>query len=201
MTPAPLLPTTPRPSPMGAAPADAGIVEPVRTLLVTGGIGPDPAALTVALEHGGRLLVVGATSDAADGIELALQLQPDVVLIDQVLGLASGAAVARQVLGDVRHAEIVLRTPWPDADRHDAERTGVFATVDVADPAAVVAAARGGGPLRLGLRAAGVVARTRQRRGGAPAWIPLLASAVRRCFRNRRSRWPLPPLRSRRGPK
>jgi DNA-binding NarL/FixJ family response regulator len=113
----------------------------VRTLLVTGGIGPGPLALTAALEQGGAVLVVGATTDAAEGIALAQVLEPDVVLVDQLLGLASGAAVARQVLGDVRHAEIVLRTPWPEADRHDAERTGVFAIVDVTDPAVVVAAA------------------------------------------------------------
>lgn len=114
--------------------------EQVRTLLVTGGIGPGPTALATALELDGDVLVVGATSDAVEGIELAHLLQPDVVLVDQQLRLAVGTAVARHVLSDDHHAEVVLRTPWPEADRHDAERAGVFATVDVGDPVAAVAA-------------------------------------------------------------
>jgi hypothetical protein len=38
----------------------------------------------------------------------------------------------RHLHGDLPHAAIVVRTPWPDADRHDALRAGAAATVDIA---------------------------------------------------------------------
>jgi DNA-binding NarL/FixJ family response regulator len=159
MTPAPSPPSTTGRLPAPSTDDRAEDAEPVRALLVLGTAGPDPTALTSALEREGDLLVVGATVDPDHGIELAHLLQPDVVVIDQLLALADGTVVARQVLGDVHHAEIVLRTPWPDADRHEAERTGVFATVDVEDPAATVAAA---------IEAAGQRSRRTRRDGRRP---------------------------------
>jgi DNA-binding NarL/FixJ family response regulator len=163
MAPAAPLPNTTNLRPTATGPDRTEAPQPIRTLLVVGGIGPDPAALTAALEHHEEVVVVGTTMSPVVGIELAQTLQPDVVLVDQLLGLASGTVVARQIHGDVEHAEIVLRTPWPDADRHDAERAGVFATVDVADPAAVLAttiAAAG----REGRRAERAAAGARRRR-------------------------------------
>ncbi|WP_022929395.1 response regulator transcription factor [Patulibacter americanus] len=139
MAPAAPLPNTTSLSPAATESQRPQAPQPVRTLLVLGGIGLAPPALTEALEHDGEVVVVGTTTSPVQAIELAQTLQPDVVLVDQLLGLASGTIVARHIHGDVEHTEIVLRTPWPDADRHDAERAGVFATVDVADPAAVVA--------------------------------------------------------------
>jgi len=113
---------------------------PVRAVLLVGGIGPGARDLTDGLEEDGRVLVVGAAPDAVLGIELVLDLRPDVVLVDRHLGLTSGLVVVRHVHGDLPRAEVVLRTPWPDADAHDARRAGAFVTVDVAASPAVVAA-------------------------------------------------------------
>ncbi|WP_210495628.1 response regulator transcription factor [Patulibacter sp. SYSU D01012] len=124
------LPGPPASTPSGSA-AATPIAAPVRVFLVLGSLGPT-AGLGAALAATGRFVVVGASSDPVLGVDLAAEAQPDVVLVDRFLGLADGLAVARHLHRDAPRAAIVLRTPWPEPDRHDAARAGAATTVDVA---------------------------------------------------------------------
>ncbi|WP_022930216.1 response regulator transcription factor [Patulibacter americanus] len=116
-------------TPEGAAGPRAA---PVRAFLLLGNLGPGPRVIAGALGATGRIVVAGASSDPVTGIEDAALLTPEVVVVDRFVGLTNGLAVARHLHGDLPHAAIVVRTPWPDADRHDAGRAGAAATVDIA---------------------------------------------------------------------
>lgn len=122
--------TSPRPA-IEAVPATDAVATPLRVFLMLGSLGPN-AGLATALTATGRFVVVGASSDPVMGVDLAADAQADVVLVDRFLGLADGLAVARHLHRDAPRATIVLRTPWPDPDRHDAARAGAVSTVDVA---------------------------------------------------------------------
>lgn len=128
-----------------ALPADAGQpaagtpeaaaaprVAPVRAFLLLGNLGPGASVIAGALGATGRIVVAGTSSDPVTGIEDAALLSPEVVVVDRFVGLTNGLAVARHLHGDLPHAAIVVRTPWPDADGHDAGRAGAAATVDIA---------------------------------------------------------------------
>lgn len=106
--------------------------DPVRAFLLLGRLGPEASSVARALTRSGRVIVVGTTSDPFQGIEDASGLRPDVVLVDRFVGLADGLVVARHLHRDLPHAAIVLRTPWPDADRHEALRAGAHTSVDAA---------------------------------------------------------------------
>lgn len=104
----------------------------VRVFLLLGNTGPHASTVADALVASGRIATVGSSSDPVQGVEEATTLAPDVVVVDRFVGLADGLVVARHLHADRPSGGIVLRTPWPDADRHGAERAGVRATVDVA---------------------------------------------------------------------
>jgi hypothetical protein len=114
-------------------------LSPVRAFLLLGNLGPGAPVLAGALGATGRIVVAGASSDPVTGIEDAALLAPEVVVVDRFVGLTNGLAVARHLHGDLPHAAIVVRTPWPDADRHDAGRAGAATTVDVAATVAELA--------------------------------------------------------------
>jgi DNA-binding NarL/FixJ family response regulator len=72
---------------------------PIRALLVDDNASFLEAA-RVLLEQGG-IRVVGSASTSADGLRLAEQLRPDVILVDIGLGNESGFALARRLADQV----------------------------------------------------------------------------------------------------
>jgi DNA-binding NarL/FixJ family response regulator len=72
---------------------------PIRALLVDDNASFLEAA-RVLLEQGG-IRVVGSASTSADGLRLAGQLRPDVILVDIGLGNESGFALARRLADQV----------------------------------------------------------------------------------------------------
>lgn len=112
---------------------------PVRAFLLSGGLGPGTTHLAGALERTGLITVIGISSDPLLGIEEVAVLRPEVVLVDRFISVADGLVVARHLHHDIPLAAIVLRTPWPHTDRHDAERAGIRSVVDSAIGASALA--------------------------------------------------------------
>jgi CheY-like chemotaxis protein len=104
----------------------------VRVFLLLGTIGPEASRVSRALARTGRVVVVGASSEPLEGIEHATAVRPEVIVVDRFVGLVDGFAVTRRLHSDLPDRGIVLRTPWPEADRHEARRAGAHATVDAA---------------------------------------------------------------------
>ena len=69
-----------------------------------------------ALTTLGDIEVVGVGATAAEGVELAIELRPDVVLMDYGLPDANGASAARTILAQVPDAKILILT-GSDYDR------------------------------------------------------------------------------------
>jgi DNA-binding NarL/FixJ family response regulator len=112
-------------------------------LLIVGSMVPATPTLADALEATGAVRVVATSADPVAAIADAADLAPDVVLVDRFVGLGDGLDVARHLHRDVPRVGIVVRTPWPLSDEHDALRAGASATVDAAAaPTALVAAIR-----------------------------------------------------------
>jgi DNA-binding NarL/FixJ family response regulator len=69
---------------------------------------PTRVGVRTILSSDSRIDVVGEAGTAADGVELARQLRPDVVLMDVRLPDDDGISATRQILGDAREG---LPTP------------------------------------------------------------------------------------------
>jgi CheY-like chemotaxis protein len=72
------------------------------------------------LESGG-ITVVGVASTSAEALEQALQVRPDVAIVDIVLGDESGFGAARQLaeLGGARPARVILISTHAEEDFAD----------------------------------------------------------------------------------
>lgn len=114
---------------------------PVRVFLLLGSTGPQASVVADALAADDRVAIIGISSDPMQGVDAVADLAPQVVVIDRFVGLTDGLVVARHLHRDVPHAAIIMRTPWPEADRHGAIRGGVDTTVDAAITAADMARA------------------------------------------------------------
>jgi len=71
--------------------------DPNFTELLTAMLGTDP-----------RLTVVGSAADGAEGVELAVRLRPDVVVMDVEMPVLDGVAAARRIRKRVRGTRVVL---------------------------------------------------------------------------------------------
>lgn len=60
--------------------------------------------------------LVGEAEDGAQGVELALSLQPDVVLMDLQMPVLNGIEAARRVVQSCPHIAIVMLTMFDDDD-------------------------------------------------------------------------------------
>jgi DNA-binding NarL/FixJ family response regulator len=99
------------------------------------------------------ITVVGAAADGAEAVELALRLEPDVVLMDLSMPVMDGVEATRRVVEQLPGVRVVVLTSFAHDDRV-LDALGAGATgylLKDAEPAEVVrgiqAAARGEAPL------------------------------------------------------
>jgi DNA-binding NarL/FixJ family response regulator len=113
--------------------------------------------------------VVGAAADGAQGMELAKQLHPDVVLMDLLMPEMDGREAIRRILGDRPKTKIVVLTSFSDREQiMEALDTGAVGyLIKDAEPEELIrgirSAARGESPLAP--RAAQALISARQRAG------------------------------------
>jgi DNA-binding NarL/FixJ family response regulator len=85
----------------------------------------------VNLEADGRWVVVGAACDGLEGIQLAGELQPDVVLLDLEMPWMSGPEAIPHIQRAAPHTSIIIWTVDPDGPRAaSAKELGVTTIID-----------------------------------------------------------------------
>jgi DNA-binding NarL/FixJ family response regulator len=116
--------------------------------------------LAVVLGQDPRVAVVGRAADGAGGVELALRLRPDVVVMDVEMPVLDGLAAARCIRSRLRATRVVLVSGSGDPDL--AARAGT---------AGAAAFVRKGGDLRRILDSVAGARRV------ATAFVPSLSAA------------------------
>jgi DNA-binding NarL/FixJ family response regulator len=87
-------------------------------------------AVTAILALDGRVEVVGCANDGREGVERALLLQPDVVIMDIQMPLLDGIEATRCLSRVLPSARIVLvSSSTTPADRRRAREAGAFAAI------------------------------------------------------------------------
>jgi DNA-binding NarL/FixJ family response regulator len=77
------------------------------------------------LERSGQVVVVGEAADGGDAIELALQVMPDLVLMDLNLPRVGGAEATRRIVEQSPHVKVlVLSASGAEADVLEAVKAG-----------------------------------------------------------------------------
>lgn len=71
------------------------------------------------IESRGKMIVVGEAAGCADGLEVALQTKPDVVLLDLDLATESGLTLIPQLLAADKNANILILTGVRDVAKRD----------------------------------------------------------------------------------
>jgi DNA-binding NarL/FixJ family response regulator len=81
--------------------------------------------VTADLERSGIAEVVGQASDGGEAVELALELMPDVVLMDLQMPNLSGAEATRLIVDEAPHVKVlVLSASAEEADVLEAVKSG-----------------------------------------------------------------------------
>lgn len=81
--------------------------------------------VTADLERSGLVEVVGQASDGGEAVELALELMPDVVLMDLQMPNLSGAEATRLIVDEAPHVKVlVLSASAEEADVLEAVKSG-----------------------------------------------------------------------------
>lgn len=71
------------------------------------------------IESRGKMIVVGEAGGCADGLEVALQTKPDVVLLDLDLATDSGLTLIPELLGADKNINILILTGVRDVEKRD----------------------------------------------------------------------------------
>jgi DNA-binding NarL/FixJ family response regulator len=81
--------------------------------------------VTADLERSGIAEIVGQASDGGEAVELALELMPDVVLMDLQMPNLSGAEATRLIVDEAPHVKVlVLSASAEEADVLEAVKSG-----------------------------------------------------------------------------
>lgn len=83
-------------------------------------------AIATLIDEQGDLVVVGQADTGAEAVELAVELRPDLVVLDVEMPVMDGIAAARRIREVLPEARIIMLTVWED-DEHllEAVRVGV----------------------------------------------------------------------------
>lgn len=96
--------------------------------------------------------VAGEASSAAEGVALALEAAPDVVVMDYKLGEVHGVEAARRIRDARPGQPVILYSAWPDQRLQElAREAGVEAVVPKSEGVEALAREIGAVALRLGL--------------------------------------------------
>jgi DNA-binding NarL/FixJ family response regulator len=79
--------------------------------------------LAVLLGNDPRLTVVGRAADGAGGVELAVRLRPDIVVMDVEMPVLDGVSAAHRIRRRLRGTRVVLVSGAADPDLPDRART------------------------------------------------------------------------------
>ncbi len=111
------------------------------------------AGLAALLDAAGDITVVGEAADGAQAVELALNTDPDVVLMDLSMPVLDGVAATRRLLAERPQVQVLVLTSFSDQDRvRDALAAGAIGYLLKDSPpqdvlAGVRAAAAQGSPI------------------------------------------------------
>lgn len=72
------------------------------------------SGLRLLLERQGDLEVVGEASDGRQTVEMAEQMQPDVVIMDITMPKLNGIEAARQIAGKLAHTRVIILSMHSD---------------------------------------------------------------------------------------
>jgi len=102
------------------------------------------AGLAALLGSAERIEVVGAAADGREGVDLAVQLQPDVVLMDLSMPVMDGLAATRLIRQALPSSQVVVLTSFADHHRGvQALAAGAVAyLLKDCDPTDIIAAVR-----------------------------------------------------------
>ncbi len=131
------------PAPATSAGRPADVSRPASRVLVVDDTSSIRAELRALLEDAG-LTVVGEASHGAEGVTLARELRPDVVVMDIRMPILDGIAATGYITRDLPETRVVVFSVYDDQDLEEAARAAgasSFLTKGVS-PAAVAAAVR-----------------------------------------------------------
>lgn len=86
-------------------------------------------AAKAILELDGRTAVVGSADNGDKAVSLALELKPDVVLMDINMPVLDGIEAAARLREMVPATRVVLVSSFADANRARAQQAGAFAAI------------------------------------------------------------------------
>jgi CheY-like chemotaxis protein len=128
-------------TPVAVPPQSAPKEGTVRVLIVD----DHPAiryGLRMVLKNQADMMVCGEATNADQGVELAMKLQPDIVILDLQLGNASGWSVVRRLRAQKSAAKIIIFSHFAYADSSASASLCEGCVPKSADPAELIGAIR-----------------------------------------------------------